>query len=366
MAAEPQNDSLDQYVDYIRHVVIVILAAGGAYFTIVTKEEILFPWAIFLIFSATVYALFLPYKRAILITDEWKDVGRFKALGLLFGGIPLYLVPAFLMLISESYSNVLPLAQSYFVNWQIPDAFWTIFSVVPPFLMGGLLASVFMNFPFLSLLGKTGIDKNEIQDIKNYGGDGSYALGVLGFAEIMIVALLYLSAGWAHPESLNIYTLGTIIMILQLIAFGHLYVRCFPSALENNHRRVLNFLFVVLILLSSLSIYMTIVCNSIAFFVLYYIYHLSEENLHILGSPQEFLLKKKKEAEGRDIVTYTFYKLHPRISFSTAFLILLWSVYIVFTFSITLNISIIGIVIACSIYWTIPRIWLKINSQEGL
>ena len=366
MAAEPQNDSLDQYVDYIRNVVIVILAAVGAYWTIVTKEEILFPWAIFLIFSATVYALFLPYKRATLITDDWKDVGRFKALGLVFLGIPLYLVPAFLMLVSDSYSGILPLAQSYFANWQILDAFWIVFSVIPPFLLGGMFASVFMNFPFLWLLRKTGIDKDEIQDIKNYGADRSFAIGLLGFAEIIFVALLYLSAGWTNPESLDMYTIGTIVMILQLIAFGHLYVRCFPSALERNHPSVLKFLFVLLILLSSFSILMTIICNFIAFLVLAYICHLSEKNLHMLGSPSEFLMRNKGEVEGRDIVTYTFYRLHPRIGFFTAFVIILWSVYLVFAFPITMNISIIGIVVACSIYWALPRIWLEIFSKEGL
>lgn len=365
MTENIQSSTLDRYVDYIRQVTIVILATVGAYWSIVTKEEILFPWAIFIIFGATVYSLFLPYKRATLITDEWKDVCRFKALGLVFLGIPLYLVPAFLMLVPDSYSNVLPLAQSYFANWQILNAFWTIFSVIQPLLLGGLLASVFMNFPFLSLLGKTGIDKNEIQDIKNYGADGSYALGLLGFAEIIVVALLYLSAGWAHPELLSIYTLGTIIMIFQLIAFGHLYVRCFPSALDKNHPGILKALFVVSIILSSFSIYMTIICNAFAFLVLLYIYYLSEKYLYKLGSPSEFLMKKKQEAEVRDIIGFTFYKLHPKISFSASFLILVWGVYLTFAFASALGILFIGFVIAFLIYWIIPRIWLRIFSQEG-
>ncbi|MBY8998921.1 MAG: hypothetical protein KGD60_14435, partial [Candidatus Thorarchaeota archaeon] len=276
MTTEPQNDSLDQYVDYIRHVVIVILAAVGAAWTIVTKEEILFPWAIFLIFSATVYALFLPYKRATLITDDWKSVSRMKALTIVFLGIPFYLVPAFLMLISSSYTDVLPLAQSYFANNQVLEAFWTIVGVIPPFLMGGVFGSVFANFPFLSLLSKTGYDRDEIQNIKKYGADRSFALG-LGFAEIIFVALLYLSAGWVHPESICIYTLGTVTMIILLIVFGHLYVRCFPSALNQIHRRILEILFVILIILSAFSIYMTIICGSIACLVLACFYYLSEK-----------------------------------------------------------------------------------------
>jgi hypothetical protein len=365
LVTEPQNDSLDQYVDYIRNVVIVILAAVGAYWTIVTKEEILLPWAIFLIFGATVYALFLPYKRAALITDDWKSVGRLKALGLVFLGIPFYLVPAFLMLISSSYTDVLPLAQSYFANCQVLEAFLTIVGVIPPFLMGGIFGGVFANFPLLYLLSKTGYNRDEIQDVKKYGADRSLVLG-LGFAEIIFVALLYLSAGWVHPESIEIYTLGTVAMIILLIFFGHFYVRCFASALNQIHRRILEILFVILIILSAFSIYMTAICGLIACVVLAYFYYLSEKNLHKLGTPSEFMMMNKKKVEEREmnhhIIGFTFYKLHPKTSFIVAFLMILWFVVFVFTVPITIEMLVFGLVVVYFIQWIVPRIWLRVNS----
>jgi hypothetical protein len=306
----------------------------------------------------------------MLVTDEWKDITRIKALGLVFLGIPLYIVSSFLIMISPTYIEILPKAQLYFASLQVIDALMTIIRIIPPFVMGGILASVFMNFLFLSVLQKAGYDKNEIQDIKRYGADGSLVL-TLGFAVIIIISVLYLSSGWAHPESAFTYFLGTATMIVILIAYGHLYVRCFPSALRPIYRRVLETMFVFTTIITAFSIYMTIICGSIALLLLTYFYYLSEKNLPALGAPSEFMIMRKMKVEGReidnDVISFTFYRLHPKLSFTVAFFFIAWFLALFLYFEISFEIIIIGFAIPSVIYWSIPRIWLRrISSNDDL
>ncbi len=359
---ELRSSALDRHVDYIRQVAIVVFAIIGAYWSITLSEDVFLPWAVIVFFGSTVYVLFLPYKRALLVTDQWEEITKIKALGMVFLGIPLYIVPSILIMISPSYSEILPTVQSYISNYQLDSALLTLINVIPPFLVGAIFVSVFMNLLFHGLMRQSGYDMKEIRDITRYGTDRSGPL-VFGFALIITFSVLYLSAGWAYPEFSNIYILGTLIMSILLIAYGHLYVRCYPSALKLRHRRLLEIAFVVSVFLSSLSIYLTIISGLIAVLIMLIYYQLSIEGLETLGSPSELIRKKKMELEEkeieRDIISFTFYKQHSYAYFTVSLFVILWFLFLFSNFVISVEVLFVGFVFPYVVYWTIPRIWLK-------
>ncbi|MFW9803131.1 MAG: hypothetical protein ACFFFC_10790 [Candidatus Thorarchaeota archaeon] len=347
MSFKERYDTLDRSVDYIRNVTVVVLAAFGAYWTATRANEILLPWTIMLFGGAIAYALFLPYKRALLVQDEWREAARVKALAAFFLGAPMYIVPAIVIYIFPDPASSLPSIQEAILSLQLEFALVPLERIILALLIGGIIGAVPSNKLYHRLLLRSGYPRDEIEETIRYK-TGRSGVSTFGFSLIVVFAVIYLSAGTFNTTLSDQYFLSTLVLILLLVVHGWFFVTYTPPITKNLKHRILEYAFLLSIAVTIFSTSFTIVGGFLAFFILLILNHLSNQVRR--ETDLESYVKQQKAIEHQKVIrqnlrnmeqnlfAYIYYKLRPRVYNGIVIFALIWWLYI-FYFIIEIGIA---------------------------
>jgi hypothetical protein len=359
-----------------------LLAAIGAYWSVRLADEIFLSWALFLFGGAIVYALILPYKRASLIEDDWGLSARAKALRIVLGSTPLYVLPAIVILLDDSLAESLPTFRYQIQSFQFPDAFGTFFALVLWLFIGGLLASILTGSMYIkTLLHGFGFGDDEIDLAMNYARDQSVVVEV-GFSFVIVFSALYVSAAASRPVGSDIaiqYFSAAFLLIVLLIFYGHFVITFTPSLCKKRPTTVLKYFLFFSTIEAAID---PLIGVPFAIAALAGLHFMSEEG-RSRTSYQEFLSKKQNEELERrlkqeiekleqDWWSYLFYKLYPRVEQILAVLVMisLFSMLVLsrFGYQIGLLEFIVFLIVFSGVYYGMPRIyfyWKAFRNEIG-
>ncbi|MHA1864804.1 MAG: hypothetical protein ACTSWA_13610 [Candidatus Thorarchaeota archaeon] len=367
------NDTklLDTSVDYIKQAAIVILASLTAYSTVSSANEEFLPWVVLVYGFVIAYALFLPYKRATIVSDEWAQVSRVKSLGLIFLGIPMYVVPAIVVWFYEDIASFLPTFQVLISTSNLYDAVNLLFQTTMLLLIVSLIGAVIMNKVFHYLLRSCNYKQAEIEEIARYkvGRSGMISMG---FSLIIIYALMYLLAGWENPSISNDYFFSSLVMIFLLVIFGFVSPILTPQAKRSGQFRLFEFLFLFSVVLTTISTQLMVLFCVTASLSLFQLYRLSIKVRS--NTNPDSLAAQRKETEYQNVIeqnfkkmeqdqiSYIYYKLHPTVNNILSVLTLCWwGLIFVYLIEIGLLNSFILFLIPGIIFMVVPYMWLIWN-----
>lgn len=374
MSCDKRVDSLDLMVDYLRHVTVVLLAAVGAYWTAIRADEIIPSWIIMLFGGAIFYALFLPYKRAILQRNEWSKAARMKALGALFLGVPMFIVPALAIYFFPSMTQTFPSIQNAILNLEFDMvALHTLGRIILALMLGGILGAMLSNRLYHSLLRMQEYAPDEIEEAVRYS-TGRSGIITLGFSLIVVFAVLYLSAGWVHPSLSDSYFLGTTGLIFLLILYGAFSVTYIPPARKSRKHRLLEILLILCILSTIVSTTFVIIGGLFSLPIMLVLHMISKENRASMNMmsyiEQQKSIERKKimnrnlQEMDENLLSYIYYKLNPRKYNAIAVLAVFWWLYILYFFDFGLG-SYLLFLIPGAIGALAPYIWLTWINVTG-
>jgi hypothetical protein len=352
----------------------VILAAFGAYWTAIRADEIILPWIIMLFGGAIAYALFLPYKRAALVQDEWHEVARIKALAAVFLGAPMYIVPAITIYFFPDITTSLPSIQEAILNLQLEFALVSLGKIVIALLIGGVLGAVLSNKLYHGLLLNSGYPSDEIEETIRYK-TGRSGISSLGFSLIVVFAVLYLSSGSAHPTLSDDYFLSTLGLILLLVVYGWFFVTYTPPVINSLKQRLLEIVFLFSISLTITSTLFTIIGGLLAFIAMLGLYSLSnqvrdEMDLESYAEKQKSIERQKVIDQNlqdmeQNLLSYIYYKLRPRVYYAIMFFTLIWWLYIFF-FILELGlVAYLLLLLPGVVSFVVPYLWLNWATIRG-
>ena len=333
MSEDSKYQVLDSYVEYIKQVAIVILASFTAYYTVSNATEAYLPWVVLIFGVVIAYSLFLPYKRASMVIGEWAEVSRIKALSLIFQGIPMYLAPAIVVWFYNDMSSFLPIVKGPITASSLSNMVNSFFNGTVLLLIVSLIGAVLMNRPFLILLRASGYTEVEIDKIRRYKTGRSLAYAI-GFSLIIIYSLMYLVAGWNTPSMASEYFLGALVLILLLVIFGFVHPILTSKATKSNRFILFETLFFLSVICTTISVSIAILSCIVGSIALYQLYRISKDNRKSIDLNQLVLQRQQREYEKTvnqelrkvelDLVSYIYYKLHPRVYTTLSVIVLFW------------------------------------------
>ncbi len=242
LLTDNRQTMLDRNVDYCRQVVVVVIAAVGAYWSTTLASEVLLPWTLFLFGGAIIYTLVLPYKRASLIEGRWGLPARVKALTVVLMGSPFYLFPSIAVLLDTSLAESLPMFHYQIATFQFETAFSSFIPLVMSFLYGGLFASILTaRVGIRFILRKFRYGEAEINETLRYATDRTGRIE-LGFSLAIVFAALYVIAGWYRLDvssTSQYYFFGAFLLVMMLVFYGYFFVTYTPSVCPKWTRRLL-------------------------------------------------------------------------------------------------------------------------------
>ena len=376
---ELSNDTefklLDSSVDYIKQAAIVILASFTAYNAVSSVNEAFLPWIVLVYGVVIAYALFLPYKRAAMVCDEWAQVSRVKSLALIFLGIPMYVAPAIVVWFYEDRASFLSTFQASISTLALYDASIILIQTTVLFLMVSLIGAAIMNKLFHYLLRACNYAQIEIEEVTRYKVGRSGIISI-GFSLIIIYAFMYVLAGWENPSSSNDYFFSSLVLIYLLVIFGFVFTILTPQANKSTQFKIFEYLFLISVVLTTISTQLVFLFFITASLALFQLYRLSKRVRNDINP--DTLATQRKEAEYQKIVdwnfkemehdqiSYIYYKLHPRIGNFIAFAALcLWTVVFFYFMELGLVISFNLIWIPAIIFRLIPYSWLFWNEKRN-
>lgn len=356
-------------MDYCRQVVVVVIAAVGAYWSTTLASEVLLPWTLFLFGGAIVYTLVLPYKRALLVEGRWSLPARAKALTVILMGLPFYLIPSVAVLFSPSLAETLPTFHYLIASFQFESAFDSLVTLLTYFLIGGLLASIFTaGLGIRHILKRFRYGELELNETLRYATDRTGRIE-LGFSLTLVFAALHVIAGWASRDSPNIsqyYYLGALVLVLLLVVYGHFFVTYTPSVCPSWPRRFLEILLLLSIVATAIGFLTGIVFATTAMVFLHLLSQrgrgLQEFNVFIDQKQKEEMEERKKYERKKldqDWWSYYFYKLYPRVEYVMFGLfllgILLMAILPVFGYQVGIIEFLLSIIMFGGVHSGIPR-----------
>jgi len=282
------STQLDRWVDFTRDCLLVLYAVLSAFLTLTQTDTSQVYWPLVVIGLVTIYALYLPYKRASLMRGQLSLIARARVLRTIVVGIPVWLGLTALFITNPTYMLD---AQAYLAD---PSSTGLFRVVVPVLVLIPMSADLAFEASLKRLLGVTGYGAEEAAILSDY-------LKSRGFRDLLMVSfmvlyvLLNVASGYSAREQTALsfgYFAAATTYIGMLIVYGFFYAWYLPERYTSDSRLILEGLLLLFVVVSPVNVVVGFALVIILLFLLYI-----KTRLHEEVDIESILAREKKERE---------------------------------------------------------------------